>query len=116
MSCISKQLRAYISARPIPTGELWCAVGNDEEEMHWTPLTGLPEPLSAAACKGAGVRPDRNAHVLEKQVCCYALQKTCRAHMGCAAWLCCIFLCVPDRKSARFSTLGKCLLQSEVHA
>lgn len=44
----------------------------DEEEMHWSPVTGLPQPLSAAACKGAGVRADRSAHLLEKQVWCHS--------------------------------------------
>lgn len=36
--------------------------------MHWTPITGLPEPLSAAAFKGSGARASKQAQLLEKQV------------------------------------------------
>ena len=42
-------------------------LADEEAELHWQPVTGLPEPLTAKACSSSRAAPVHSQ--LEKQVC-----------------------------------------------
>ena len=46
----------------------WVCLADEEAELHWQPITGLPEPLTAKACSSSRAAPAHSQ--LEKQVCC----------------------------------------------